>query len=248
MKGLILAAGQGTRLAELNLTHKSFAEVNKKHIIDFSLDLLTEKGKQEAICSELIVVVGYHAKSIMDYIGNSYNGVPVKYAFQAERKGIAHAVMTAKDILDDDFIMCLADEILFNPRLSNMVSTFYEHEAECVCGCVYDPTDFSMKPIAYEIADNNTVTKVMEKPKNYSNGFRGVGECIFSKNCLEFLDELQPNPIRGEYEMGDWIQLIVNAGRKVEVFHLADAYYNINSVKDLKNAEEELKMMHDKSC
>lgn len=40
MKGLILAAGEGTRLAELNLKHKSFAVVNKKHIIDYSLDLL----------------------------------------------------------------------------------------------------------------------------------------------------------------------------------------------------------------
>lgn len=34
MKGIILAAGKGTRLAELNLKHKSFAVVNKKHIID----------------------------------------------------------------------------------------------------------------------------------------------------------------------------------------------------------------------
>lgn len=48
MKGLILAAGEGTRLAELNLKHKSFAIVNKKHIIDYSLDLLrNEDGRTD---------------------------------------------------------------------------------------------------------------------------------------------------------------------------------------------------------
>lgn len=46
MKGVILAAGEGSRLAELHLQHKSFAVVNKKHIIDYSLDLLTNEGGQ----------------------------------------------------------------------------------------------------------------------------------------------------------------------------------------------------------
>ena len=53
MKGLILAAGQGSRLAELNLKHKSFAVVNKKHIIDYSLDLLRNEGGKELV-SEIL--------------------------------------------------------------------------------------------------------------------------------------------------------------------------------------------------
>ena len=91
MKGVILAAGEGKRLKELKLKHKSFAEVKKKHVIDYSLDLLSELNIEE-----IIIVVGYNANDVMNYIGTDYNGVPVKYVFQEERLGIAHAVKVAK--------------------------------------------------------------------------------------------------------------------------------------------------------
>ena len=59
MKGLILAAGEGSRLSELNLKHKSFAVVHKKHVINFSLDLLSEiKCNGAKLISEIIIVVG----------------------------------------------------------------------------------------------------------------------------------------------------------------------------------------------
>ena len=238
MKGLILAAGQGTRLSELNLKHKSFAEVNKKHIIDYSLDLLSERVEGVPICSEIVVVVGYHAEAIKEYIGSTYRDVPVKYAYQSERKGIAHAVKTARELLDDDFIMCLADEILFNPRLRKMVEAFYQHQADCACGVVIEGEDFSMKPIAYSVDGDGVVHGVTEKPNKYENDIRGIGECIFSRSCLDYLDELKPNPIRGEFEMGDWIRLIIEDGKRVEVFELADGYCNINSVKDIQDAEK----------
>lgn len=124
MKGIVLAAGKGSRLAELKLQHKSLAVVQKKHIIDYSMDLLVGDDSDHPLVDEIIVVVGYHADTIMNYIGFSYQGVPVKYVFQHELKGIAHAVLMAKDALNDDFIMCLADEIMVNSRLPQMIAEF----------------------------------------------------------------------------------------------------------------------------
>ena len=95
--------------------------------------------------------MGHNAQLILDAIGSEYNGVPVKYVFQKELKGIAHAVLTAREALNDDFIMCLADEILLNPRLSKMVDFYNSSNAICVCGAVIDSDDFSGKPIAYEV-------------------------------------------------------------------------------------------------
>ena len=237
MKGLILAAGQGSRMAELKLRHKSLAIVNKKHIIDFSLDLLSEGQHGNKLVDEIVVVVGHNAESIIGYIGDCYNGVPVQYVFQNERKGIAHAIKTARDVLDDDFILCLADEILFNSRLPEMVNSFANSDVGVLCGIVVDGDDFSMKPIAYDLNMTNSMVKqVREKPDYYNNAFRGVGECIFRKYTLNYLDELLPNIKRGEYEMGDFIQLIINKGHCVEVFDLADGYMNVNYAKDLSTA------------
>ena len=232
MKGIVLAAGKGSRLAELNLQHKSFAVVQKKHIIDYSLDLLTGGGTTSLV-DEIVVVVGYHAQTIIDYIGDCYKGIPVKYVYQNELKGIAHAVLISKDSLNEDFIMCLADEIMVNPRLAEMISCFKESNATCVCGAVIDNEDISMKPIAYDIDENNNILKVTEKPKEYHNAIRGIGECIFKKEALNYLEELEPNPIRGELEMGNWIQMAVDDEKIVKVFDLADGYINVNYAKDI---------------
>jgi len=236
MKGLILAAGKGSRLAELNLAHKSLGIINKKHIIDYSLDLLSNEGGAQLV-SEIIVVVGHNAQSVMDYIGNSYKGIPVRFAYQAERKGIAHAVMTAKDLLNDDFIMCLADELLFNPRLEKMVEAFSKEKVGCMCSVVVDGDDFSMKPIAYDVDEQGNVKKITEKPTAYVNDYRGIGECIFSHETLDYLADLQPNPLRNEYEMGDWMTLILNKGDGIKAFDLADAYCNVNYAADFQKAE-----------
>ena len=174
----------------------------------------------------------------MNYIGKSYNGVPVKYVFQHELKGIAHAVLTASEALDDDFIMCLADEIMIHPRLKEMIDYFYQNNVDVVCGAVVDGNDFSMKPIAYEVDENNTVIKVKEKPQSYPNSFRGIGECIFKKEALELLKVLEPNPIRGELEMGNWIQSVVDNGGIARVFDLADGYVNVNYPKDIDAANK----------
>ncbi len=242
MKGLILAAGQGSRMAELRLKHKSLAVVNKKHVIDFSLDLLTETYKGHQFVDSIIVVVGHNAEAVMEYIGSNYNGVPIEYVFQNERKGIGHAILTAKDVINDDFILCLADEILFNSRLPQMIEQFKDGNSSVLCGVVIDEEDFSMKPIAYDMDDTGKIIQIVrEKPDNYGNAYRGIGECIFKKDTLIFLDELQPNPKRGEYEMGDFIQLVINKGYVAEVFDIADGYMNVNYAKDLDAANEAFK-------
>lgn len=236
MVGIILAAGRGSRLAELNLQHKSFAVVQKKHVINFSLDLLVGDDESNPLVSSIIIVVGYNKEIIMESLGNSYRGVPLIYVHQKELKGIAHAILTAKDAIHDDFIMCLADEILLNPNMSAMIDYFKTTNAICVCGGIYDENDQSGKPIAYEVDESNTILKVKEKPDSYPNAFRGVGECIFKVECLDYLLKLQPNPKRGELEMGDWIQMAASDKGNAKIFKLADAYVNINYAKDIDAA------------
>lgn len=247
MKGIVLAAGKGSRFAELNFQHKSLAVVQKKHIIDYSMDLLVGADTAHSLVDEIVVVVGYRAEAVMEYLGRAYRGVPVTYVYQREHKGIAHAVLTAKDALNDDFIMCLADEIMVTPRLREMINEFNDTNATCVCGTVIDGQDFSMKPIAYDVDDTGRVLQVKEKPKEYHNDIRGIGECIFKREALEYLERLEPDPVCGEFEMGHWIQLLVDDGKLVRVFDLADGYVNVNYAKDIDAADQLLKRSQGKT-
>ena len=132
----------------------------------------------------------------------------------------------------DDFVLCLADEILLNSRMQSMVQFFFETQAECVCGCVLDAKDMSGKPISYILRHYDSkaiIEQVTEKPKEYFNEYRGVGECVFRKKTLELLETL----------MGDYIQTICNMSPdKVFAYDLADAYVNINYAKDIDAANK----------
>lgn len=234
MKGLVLAAGKGSRLAELNLQHKSFAVVHKKHVINFSLDFLTNGTKEDSLVDEIIIVVGHNKEVIINAIGDDYAGVPVKYVEQKELRGIAHAVLTARSVINDDFVMCLADEILINPNLKGMLEHFKNTNAICTCGIIRDESDQSGKPIAYKVDENENILDVEEKPSNgYPNEIRGIGEVVFSRESLEYLSTLQPNPKRGELEMGDWIQSMATSTGRANIYEFADAYVNINYAEDI---------------
>lgn len=238
MKGVVLAAGKGSRLAELKLQHKSFAVVHKKHVINFSLDMLVGDDENAPLVDEIIIVVGYNKEVIMETLGQSYRGVPLTYVYQRELKGVAHAIFTAKDVIKDDFVMCLADEILLNSDLKGMIDYFYAQKASCTCGVVYDGKDNSGKPIGYTVSNDYNIKEVHEKPSHYENDIRGIGECIFKKDCLDYLYDLKPNAKRGELEMGDWIQMIADDTHKAYICRLADAYVNINYAKDIDEANK----------
>lgn len=245
MKGIILAAGKGERIKELKINHKSLAVVQNKRVIDYSLNLLIGNNPDSPLVDEIIVVVGYNADAIINYLKEYYKGFPIKYVFQQELLGAAHAIYVAKDLLNDDFIMCMGDEIMINPRLNKMINEFYYTDAMCVCGTILDGKDYSMKPIAYEVDNSRNILKVIEKPKLYPNDVRGVGECIFQKKALDYLERLQPNPIRKEYEIGNWIQMIIDSGEKVRFFELADAYINVNYAMDIDVANKLLNNLND---
>ena len=239
MKGLVLAAGKGSRLAELNLQHKSFAVVHKKHVINFSLDFLTNGSREYSLVDEIIIVVGHNKEVIINAIGDMYAGIPVTYVEQTELRGIAHAVLTARDAINDDFVMCLADEILINPNLKGMIEHFKNTNAICTCGIIRDPLDQSGKPIAYKVDENDNIIEVEEKPCNgYPNEIRGIGEVVFKREALEYLSTLQPNSKRGELEMGDWIQSMATATHRANIYEFADAYVNINYAKDIELANQ----------
>ena len=63
---------------------------------------------------------------------------------------------------------------------------------------------------------------------------------MFRKNTLELLKTLEPNPIRGELEMGNWIQSVIDAGGTAKAFDLADGYVNVNYPKDIEAADKML--------
>jgi len=97
MKAVVLAAGQGTRLRPLTDDKpKALVEVADRPILSHCFDQLIGIG-----ADELLVVVGYKKEKLIEHYGDSYDDVPITYAHQREPQGLAHALLTVEEHIDD---------------------------------------------------------------------------------------------------------------------------------------------------
>lgn len=96
IKLIILAAGKGSRMN--SSIPKVLHKVYDKTIIEILLDKVKE------ITPDILVIVGYKQKEVEEVLIKYDNVTPI---LQKEQLGTAHAIMQAKDIINDDDIVII---------------------------------------------------------------------------------------------------------------------------------------------
>ncbi len=239
MKALILAGGRGSRLNEFTKDkNKSMIELFGKPLIEYNLEHAFEAG-----VSEIVVVVGYRKEDIVKHVGREYRGIKVSYVVQKEQRGLVHAIECAKGAIEDsDFFLMLGDEILINAKIKDMVKRFKKVDLFAVCGIVLED-DKSIIGKTYSVMVNEVgrVFRLIEKPRFPINNIKGSGHCILKNEVLDYIERTPINMNRSERELVDMIQLVVDEGKKVEIFRLSEKYVNVNSYEDLKFVEGVIK-------
>ena len=193
-----------------------------------------------AAVSEIILVVGYRADAIVNEFGNDFKGVPIRYATQNDPKGLVHAIESASGFIDrSDFMLLLADEILWNPHHADMLRLFREESLFAVCGVVDEPNREEIRKTYALIEDerDRRIYRLIEKPRNPPNTSRGTGNCIFRASILDYVAETPINQNRKEKELPDLIQCAIDDGHIVKAFNIGDGYVNINTPADIEIAE-----------
>jgi dTDP-glucose pyrophosphorylase len=236
MKALILAGGRGNRLSELTAsTNKCMLEVNGKPAIEYNI----ERAYDIDDIDEIVIVVGYRADEIINRYGTNYRGKKIKYVIQEEQKGLVHAIECSRSALGkDDFLLLLGDEVLANSRHKEMIKEFKDNDLFGICGVMRQKDKNKIgKTYTVIVDDNNRIFRLIEKPKKALNDWQGTGHCIFKNEILSYIGRTPIHPERGERELPDLIQCAVDDGQLVKTFDICDAYTNINSEEDLKEAE-----------
>lgn len=236
MKALILAAGKGTRISNhFQDQNKTLIKINARYLIEYSLDYAINAG-----VSEIIIVVGYNSKDIIDIIGSEYKHTEIKYVFQPQPKGVVHAIECAKlTINGEDFILMLGDEFLVNSHDRQMVEEFQSSkEIICICGTnIVENIEEVKKTYTIRFDEQKIISDLIEKPKHPFNNYQGTGHCVFSNSIFNFIDSTPINENRNQKELPTLIQTAINAGKKVKAFTVSDHYFNINTKDDLDMLE-----------
>ncbi len=238
MKALILAAGRGKRLGDSTAEDsKCMLQLFGKPLVQYSLENAVLAG-----ASEIAVVVGYRAEQIINEFGIDFHGVRVRYVIQDEPRGLVHAIECTRDAIgDSDFMLFLADEILWDPHHDEMVRTFESEDLFAICGVVKDPRPKEIRKTYAVIEDDRDrrIYRLIEKPRNPPNDTRGTGNCIFRSTIFEYVSLTPINQSRKEKELPDLIQCAIDDGHLVKSFDIGDGYVNINSPEDILIAEKE---------
>jgi dTDP-glucose pyrophosphorylase len=234
MKALVLAGGRGKRLDDLSENrNKCMIAIGGKPVLEYNLD-----NAVEADVDGIILVVGYRAEEIINHIGNTYKGKPVSYVIQWEQRGLVSAMQYATEALNgDDFILMLGDEVLLNPRHTQMQKEFAQSDAFAFCGIVMvDDRDLIRRTYTFIQNENNEIYRLIEKPRNPLNDYMGTGNCIFKNGILDYIEIVPVHHERNEKELPDLIQCAIDDGKVVKSFLVCDKYTNINSKEDIEMA------------
>ena len=230
VKALILSGGRGTRLRPLTFTlAKQLIPLANKPILGYVLDQIVETGINQIG----IIVAPETGHYVKEYIKNGSEwGFNVTYITQ-EPLGLAHAVKTAKTFLGEEaFIMCLGDN-LQGQVLTTYVQKFKKEniDALLLLKAVDDPTKFGVATLD----EKANIVQLVEKPKDTSSNLAIVGTYIFSNKIFKAIDQIKPS-WRGELEITDAIQEMINMGFKVKAETLDTWWLDTGKKDDILTA------------
>ncbi|MFM2073353.1 MAG: hypothetical protein RLZZ623_3617 [Actinomycetota bacterium] len=235
MKALILAGGAGTRLRPITHTSaKQLVPVANKPILFYGIEAMVAAG-----ITEIGVIVGDTRVEVMAALGDGSKwGAQITFIPQDEPLGLAHCVLIAADFLgDDDFVMYLGDNLLeqdlgaFVTAFELARTTANPPAAQILLKRVPDPHRFG---IAELDADGNVV-RLVEKPADPPSDLALVGVYLFDRTILDAVRAIAPSP-RGELEITDAIQWLVDQGRRVRQEELTGWWIDTGKLTPLLEA------------
>ncbi|MFW6437007.1 MAG: glucose-1-phosphate thymidylyltransferase [Halococcoides sp.] len=235
MKGVILAGGTGSRLRPI--THagpKQLIPVGNTPLIEYAIADLRAAG-----ITDIAVVLGNDGRTALrEHLGDGSDfGVDITYVVQGPPRGVAHAIGCAEAFVDGEaFVVYLGDNILA-AGIEEQVERFRTgaYAAGIAVQRVEDPGRFGVV-----VRDRDgRVERLVEKPDDPPTDLALVGIYRFTDVVFDVIDDLEPSA-RGELEVTDAIQRIVDRGHDVDCTEVSGWWKDTGRPEDILDANRQV--------
>lgn len=244
-RAVILAGGRGSRMGRLvEQRPKPLLEVGGRSLLAHQLQRLARSQ-----VGEVVVVVGYGADAIERQLTSwrrqppfdGFETLEVRTARQERPLGTAHALGCASHALGDEpFFVLLGDLLLSEATLETLIARALGASCLAVVAVHHDPDPSSGAEVRWRTSDHRIV-EIIEKPPSgtVQSPWNNSGIYLLPGGAARRCAELPKSP-RGEYELPDLVQLLLDEGGAVHAA-VIEAPQHVGTPEQLAAAEAALR-------
>jgi glucose-1-phosphate thymidylyltransferase len=208
---------------------KQLVPVANKPVLFYALEQLVASG-----ITEIGIVTGDTADQVKCAIGDgAIFGASVTYLPQSAPLGLAHAIITAEAWLGEHpFCMFLGDNFLKGGIATHAAAFAGDPRgAHILLKRVEDPSAFGVALLD----ERGRVRRLVEKPREPISDLAVIGVYFFGPEIHTITPTLKPSA-RGELEITDAIQGLIDAGHEVRSAVIEDDWIDTGKKDDMLEA------------
>lgn len=237
MKGVILAAGSGTRLAPVTLNiPKPLIPVLGRPLIEYTIGAFVEAG-----LTDLIIVVGYKEAMIREWVGDgSRYGARVEYALNLSYElRNAVSLQAAQQVLEDEpFVLTMADHMISPRILTTLLSSAHSENTLCVDQLAKAPPQMNDATRVW-INEMGYIIRIGKDIKKWNAIDTGV--FLFTSAIFSAISHLMREKENGP-NLSHCVNWLIKQGYGVRACDVSGCFWmDVDTLEDLQYAENVLK-------